>query len=784
LDLENDRRRARRKWLGLAAGRISSKVLRGSKTTRRLFTGLAAVSLLTGTLVITSNVVASPSNFVDITNHAVRYSGTGSYDWANSGTTGGTACTGATEIHVPGTNGLFDCGIFNGTTTPPTPPNFVGGSDVSAQTFVADPLSVDTSKCPFPPTGGTVPATESGDPTTYTGAGSETNGDLLSNDTWGSTSVPNKDEIANVYAVGHRVESGAVVTTNEIFFGAERVVNNGDSHIDFEFLQSAVAATLVPDATGCAGKFQGDRAQGDMLLSVDFLSGGTLGSSQLYIWDCNADPNITKANPTPTPNPQPAVGFVCNPPSHGQSVPHYFPISSSAVNFGVNDAGPVPCGGWACRNADGTRNLNIATNELMEGGIDLKSLNFTGCISTFLPHTRSSASFTAVLKDFSVHTFNTCRPATTLTTVSQTPNPIHVGQSATIVVKEANTGNVTITGVNVTGTGCTTWTAATNLNAPDAATLFTGSLGAGQSVNFTCTFSPTTTTGWTALGHGTFNGTAVPADNETQSGSVTVIHPATTLTKVSAPTTVHAGDSVTIVVKEANTGDDTLSAVTVSGTGSCASYTAASNLNPPDDATAFTGTLAGGQSVNFSCTFTAGSSTINWSATGHGIDSTGTAVPSTGETVSGQILIVIPNTALTKNALAVVNITYTYTEANTGNGPLTNITVTDDKCSSVVGRLKADNVHNIGDANNDLKLDTTETWTFTCTKTAALTVDTDATTLTIPGTDSVQNTGTGSGVDSLGSTVTFCATTPGPANTICSTTEQDTTTVSVTAAKP
>ena len=131
-----------------------------------------------------------------------------------------------------------------------------------------------------------------------------------------------------------------------------------------------IAATLVPDATGCAGKFQGDRAQGDMLLSVDFLSGGTLGSSQLYIWDCNADPNITKANPTPTPNPQPAVGFVCNPPSHGQSVPHYFPISSSAVNFGVNDAGPVPCGGWACRNADGTRNLNIATNELMEGGIE------------------------------------------------------------------------------------------------------------------------------------------------------------------------------------------------------------------------------------------------------------------------------------------------------------------------------------------------------------------------------------------------------------------------------
>jgi hypothetical protein len=48
----------------------------------------------------------------------------------------------------------------------------------------------------------------------------------------------------------------------------------------------------------------------------------------------------------------------------------------------------------------------------MEGGIDLAQLGFTGCISTFLPHTRSSQSFTAVLKDFEVIPFNTCaRPS-------------------------------------------------------------------------------------------------------------------------------------------------------------------------------------------------------------------------------------------------------------------------------------------------------------------------------------------------------------------------------------
>ena len=45
----------------------------------------------------------------------------------------------------------------------------------------------------------------------------------------------------------------------------------------------------------------------------------------------------------------------------------------------------------------------------MEGGINLKDLGFTGCLSSFLPHTRSSQSFTSVLKDFALANFNTCR---------------------------------------------------------------------------------------------------------------------------------------------------------------------------------------------------------------------------------------------------------------------------------------------------------------------------------------------------------------------------------------
>ena len=76
--------------------------------------------------------------------------------------------------------------------------------------------------------------TVSGDTTTFAGAGSETNNGRLSTFTYGSSgNTPGKDDVSNVYAISHR---GAAV--NEVFFGGERIVNNGDSHMDFEFLQS------------------------------------------------------------------------------------------------------------------------------------------------------------------------------------------------------------------------------------------------------------------------------------------------------------------------------------------------------------------------------------------------------------------------------------------------------------------------------------------------------------------------------------------------------------------
>ena len=56
---------------------------------------------------------------------------------------------------------------------------------------------------------------------------------------------------------------------------------------------------------------------------------------------------------------------------------------------------------------------------------------------------------------------------------------------------------------------------------------------------------------------------------------------------------------------------------------------------------------------------------------------------------------------------------YTILVDNNGNTSLTGITVSDPLLSNEAPTLGADNIHNIGDIDNDGELDPTETWTYT-----------------------------------------------------------------------
>ncbi|PYT13800.1 MAG: hypothetical protein DMF51_09855, partial [Acidobacteria bacterium] len=408
-----------------------------------------------------------------------------SFDWANGGAnSGGCTSTGGT-MNCSGIGGVFDGGKFNGPTTPPTPPTITAAAKASknivAANFGVDPLSVDVTAC------------GAGDPTVYTSTGGETNGDDLNTETFATGSVPNKDDISNVYAIAHQDPPNPAFPsandTNEIYAAFERVVNNGDTHVDLEFLQASVKLVpgSKPAAFPCSGKFQGDRTQGDLLLSVDFTIGGSIGTPVLHKWVCG---NVT-----------PSASGICNP-TKSKGGPHYDQVSDlvtlAAVTRRVNATGPVGCGGWGYRNADGTQTTSVNTNEFYEAGIDLAAVGFNGCINTFLPHTRSSQSFTATLKDFELIQFNTCVPSTKLSkTVDKTD--ITVGDSVTYTYTEENDGQVALTNPFVTDDKCSPVKYAsgdTNNN---------GVLDQAEKWTFTCTLSNVTQdTTNIATGHGTF----------------------------------------------------------------------------------------------------------------------------------------------------------------------------------------------------------------------------------------------------------------------------------------
>jgi hypothetical protein len=242
----------------------------------------------------------------------------------------------------------------------------------SAPGFIATSFSEDSMKSdtlPTPPcTSGT------GDLTVFTSAGSDKNGDAIPTLTYASGSIPpSSDDLTNVYAAakddaGHKV----------FYFALERSNTSGSSHVDFEFLKAPMSLTATgTDSSGCpSGHFSGSRTVGDILLSLNYTNGGTVGVEDVRVWDGNAY----------------------------QTAPNV----ANSVGLFQNDNTAIACGDWRCRDASGNTITQLPADAFTEGFIDATALGITGCFSTFNAKSRSSHEYNSELKDFALGNFNTC----------------------------------------------------------------------------------------------------------------------------------------------------------------------------------------------------------------------------------------------------------------------------------------------------------------------------------------------------------------------------------------
>jgi len=830
---------------------------------------LALAALVVGLM----NASATPpSNFMEGGSTGgdkdIRAGAAPGFDWANGPSPACTLSGGTIKtINCPGTGGLFDGGTFDSTdnTKVPTPPSTtadgtVGVHHIDAIAFGVDPISTDVGAC-SPSAGGlTQPPCVSpqvtcgkGDPTVYTGAGGEKNGDSLVKDSTGGkavetfslSGVPPKDEVQNIYAVSRSgfstsdpLNDAASGNGKEVFFGGERnfTSGQGDSHFDFEFLQSNVGlVTTSPCSSSNEGNFDGHRTHGDFAVSIDYTNGGALGGFSLHQWHCNKDTASSDSKGWITDsavNPNSLTGTVCDFAAGASGTdsgvrfgtePHYQLIAcqelivgsgtcptstitppacteplcpQTAVVARTNDQGQVECGGWDCRDGSGNRLSFVDTNKFFEGGVNLLSLGFSGCISTFIPHTRSSQSFTATLKDFQIIPFNTCVPSTTLSlTTSPLPNAgsdilVHKGDSVTFTFTETNDstlGTPPLLNPSVTMTSTPAGATCTpTKSGQDGDTNNDGKLDRGEAWVFSCSVTFNTAGSFTIKGtaHGTFNGRDVtfcadpnnpPAnticDQDEQAQIVVrVISPSTTLQKSASPTSGVSPVSVTYTYTETNgstggngTTDLAISNVTVTDDkcGAATFVSGDTNSNTKLDV---------GEIWTFTCGPQSLTTTTTNTATASGTDALGKTVtfcadpsiPPDGticsqtERDTATVTVTHPGTLLTGVTLAKVTVVYTYKETNTGDVQLHDVSVSDTNCGTLTTPTS-------GDTNSNGKLDPAgpggtppaETWVFTCTKTDLLTVDTDTGTVSIPSSASSSTTAIGTGTDDAGNIITY-----------------------------
>ena len=169
-----------------------------------------------------------------------------------------------------------------------------------------------------------------------------------------------------------------------LYAGLERLAPNGASHIDYELFQANVGldhAVPCPDGEIC--RFTGNRTVGDIIISVDYEIGGTLGSVTLRRW--NGTDYVVVSSGALGCN---AADTIC--------------VFSNTTDI---DGGP-----WPNFDEHGDPITTIPTNAFTEFGLNLTQLlgGNVPCTANAVLKTRSSPSFTSTLMDFAGLALKTC----------------------------------------------------------------------------------------------------------------------------------------------------------------------------------------------------------------------------------------------------------------------------------------------------------------------------------------------------------------------------------------
>jgi uncharacterized repeat protein (TIGR01451 family) len=239
----------------------------------------------------------------------------------------------------------------------------------------------------------------------------------------------------------------------------------------------------------------------------------------------------------------------------------------------------------------------------------------------------------------------------------------------------------------------------------------------------------------TAAASGTYAGIGTIVDWDT--ASVDILRPDIALDKGADPALVHDDDTINYTYTVTNAGNTPLSDISVTdnaieGITYQGGDTSGDEILDLDETWVFTADyIANGEDT---------SPLVN-TATASGTDALEWTVESEEAAASVDILrpaIALDKTAYPTEAYEGDVIAYTYTIANAGNTPLSDVLVTDDP----LGNITYEGGYQSGDTNEDGILDLDETWIFTATYT-----------ITSEDSSPLFNTATASGTDDLEWTV-------------------------------